>query len=221
MACTIQTEQKRKSLKATSLALLFFLTLSAAASGQKLDLLILKDSTKVYGTIIEHVPNQNVIIRLLDQTEAVYRFDQIETITSVSIKKEPKSLRHVNYWELGVNFGFPSVINISGAYMYGPFAFRLSGMYYHEFYGVQLNAGIRMRDNEKYRHVLTLLAGRSSNDFGFDGVYGGFAWNFYANGFFLEVGGTYGKYRYDQYRSYYEFDPAFQIGYSYRFVPGR
>lgn len=218
MKILIQNNRKRFILKLTGLYLILFFTVCAGASGQKLDLLILKDSTKVYGTIIEHVPNQNVIIRLLDQTEAVYRFDQIATITSVSIKKEPKSIKHVNYWELGINFGLPAVINLSGGYMYGPFAFRLSGMYYHQIYGVQLNAGLRMRDNEKYRHVLTLLAGRSTNDFGFDGVYGGIAWNFYANGFFLEAGGTYGKYRYDEHRSYFEFDPAFQIGYVYRFV---
>ena len=219
MVCISRKLHKKKNLYVICLTLTLFITFFTDASGQKLDLLILKDSTKVYGTIIEHVPNQNIIIRLLDKTEAVYRFDQIETITSVNIKKEPKSIRHLNYLEIVVNFGIPAVFNLSGTYIYGPFAFRLSGMYYHEFYGVQLNAGLRMTDNQKYRHVLTLLVGRSVNDFGYDGVYGGFAWNFYANGFFLEVGGSYGRYGNGPDRYYYEFDLAFQIGYTYRFIP--
>ena len=103
MTFTFKAKQKSKTLKVSFLSLMIFLIIGGVVPGQKLDLLILKDSTRVYGTIIEHVPNQNIIIRLLDQTEVVYRFDQIATSTSVNIKKEPKSIRHVNYWELGVN----------------------------------------------------------------------------------------------------------------------
>jgi hypothetical protein len=204
--------------KRVSFILILLLIIYGSCSGQKMDLLILKDSTKVYGTIIEHIPNQNITIRLLDQTEVVYFFSQIDRITSVSLKKEPKSLKKKNYPEIGINFGLPAGINLSAGYLFGPFVLRVSGMYYHEFYGVQLNAGIRTTDNVKFRHVLSAVIGRSVNDIDFDGLYGGFAWDFFVKGFFLEIGATYGKYFYHYDRYQYEFSLAFQVGYTYRFV---
>ncbi len=203
-----------------AMALIFSVIVSSNNSAQAVDIIYLKDGSRVLGTIIENIPDQKVVIRLMDgYSERVFTYDKIERINSISLKD-------LSYREIGVTIGAPAIINLAIGRWNGPVNFRLSGMFYGNWArGVQFNSGYLLSENPKRSHSLGIIGGifswESSEDIQFVGnvksrsewKYIGLAYNLYWGKFFLETGLTIGK------GSYRSPEVLFQIGYMHRFLP--
>ena len=203
-----------------AMALIFSFIANSNNSAQAIDIIYLKDGSRVLGTIIENIPDQKVVIRLMDgYSERVFTYDKIERINSISLKD-------LSYREIGVNIGSPAIINLAIGQWNGPVNVRLSGMFYGNWArGVQLNIGYLLSENPKRSHSLGIIGGifswESSEDIQFVGnvksrsewKYIGLAYNLYWGKFFLETGLTIGKGTYSTPQA------ILQIGYMHRFLP--
>ncbi len=205
------------------LILAFALTGSRCLAQSEVDAVILKNGSKILGTIIEQVPNKSLKIRMRDGSEFVYTFDEIEIIRKerVDYVDETMDLRHTPYSELGVNVGTPAGLNAAFGRWFGLFGLRLSGMlYYPALAGAQLNFGFKLSDNANRSHVLALIAGSSviEDSWGWYArdkywTYLGAVYELNLSGFFLQAGASVGE------GDYSNPQLMVQIGYMYRFLP--
>ena len=211
-----------------AMVLIFSFIANSNNSAQAVDIVYLKDGSRFVGTIIENIPDQKVVIRLMEgYSERVFTYDKIERIESISLKD-------LSYREIGVNIGTPALINLAIGQWNGPVNFRLSGMFYGNWaQGIQLNVGYLLSENPRRRHSLGIIGGiwlwESSEGILVvprDGVgyvgnvkshdewkYIGLAYNLHWGKFFTEIGLTTGQ------GTYQNPQLSFQIGYMHRFLP--
>jgi hypothetical protein len=204
------------------LILAFAVAGSHCAAQTEVDAVILKNGSKILGTIIEQVPNQSLKIRMRDGSVFVYTFDEIEIIRKEKVEyvDETMDLRHTPYSELGVNVGTPAGLNAAFGRWFGLFGLRLSGMVYGSaLAGMQLNFGYKLSDNSNRSHVLALIAGSShlEDSRGWyirdkSWTYLGAVYELNLGGFFLQAGASVGE------GDYSNPQLMFQIGYMYRFL---
>ena len=211
-------------------ALVFLLALvSVAASQEQVDVIYLKDGSKIYGTIIQEVPGKNVIIRTIDGRIIVLTSDRIEKITKESFKEIPQDFEKISYPEIGVTLGFPAILNGDFGYWIQSFGFRVSGMYYGtSLNGFQLNFGGKLSGNPKGNHSLGGVFGRSHLDAsGLEGtsdtrIYFGPAYDLNLSVFFLEIGFAIADVSTKEgIHTYHSTSllPILQIGLMHRFLP--
>ncbi|MCZ7558083.1 MAG: hypothetical protein M5R41_16905 [Bacteroidia bacterium] len=204
------------------LILAFALTGSRCLAQSEVDAVILKNGSKILGTIIEQVPNKSLKIRTRDGSEYVYSFDDIEIIRkeAVWVDDQITDLREAAYYELGANFGTPAGFNIAFGRWFGTLGLRLSGALYGDaLAGAQLNIGFKLSDNSNRSHVLALIAGSSrleKDDGWFTRnkywTYLGAVYELNLGGFFLQAGASVGE------GDYSNPQLMFQIGYMHRFL---
>ena len=192
---------------------------------EKMDVVHLKDSSRIYGRIMKQVPNESVTIKAISGLVEVYSMDRIEKIESMEVEPSIRDYRKSSYTELGINLGTPAGVNLALGYWFGEFGLRASGMVLGFVQGFQGNVGFKLSDNANRSHVLALIFGKSSIEdkkvylFGPDEVvyrtwsYFGLVYELNWHGFFLEAGFTAGS---GDFRSP---QVAAQLGYMYRFLP--
>lgn len=222
-----------KTTKLTSrfVALLSFSTIMLicivfkSTAQERIDVVHLKDSSRVYGRITKQVPNESVTIKTRSGLVEVYSMDRIEKTESMEVEPSIRDYRKSSYTELGINLGTPAGVNLALGYWFGEFGLRASGMVLGSIQGFQGNAGIKLSDNANRSHVLALIFGQSRLEekkvylFGPDEVvyrtwsYFGLAYELNWHGFFVEAGLTAGS------GDFSSPQVAAQIGYMYRFLP--
>lgn len=179
---------------------------------EQIDVVYLKNGSKIRGTIIEQVPNKQLTIQTRDGSEFVYTFDEIEVIRKESAEEYRLDLMHTEYPELGVNFGTPGGLNLAAGYWFGTVGLRLSGMYLGDIAGVQGNVGFKLSDNSTRSHVLAAVFGTSEVERK-NWTYIGGVYELNLSGFFLQAGATIGS------GDFTSPQLIFQIGYMHRFLP--
>jgi hypothetical protein len=208
------------------LFLAFLLFSEYCSAQQDVDVIYLKNGSKIVGTIVEQVPNKQLKIRTRDGSEFVYTFDEIDMI-----RKEPaevysyeliRDLMDTPYTELGASFGTPGGLNLMVGHWFGIVGTRLSGMYLGStLAGIQGNIGFKLSDNSNRSHALAAVFGTSRlvEDEGtfFERertwTYIGAAYNLNLGGFHLEAGLTVGD------GDFSSPQIVLQLGYMYRFLP--
>lgn len=194
--------------------IILLLFLVGVCEGQELlDVVYLKDGSKIIGTIVELLPTTSVKIRTRDGSEFVYTMDKVERIVRESPPGESiTDLRDRPYWELGVNLGTPAGFNLAIGKWLGRFGLRVSGGTLGKpVNGIQINLGYKLSDNTDRSHSLAFMGGNSQAE-ARHWTYAGVAYNLNWGGFFLEVGLTGGS------GSYTNPQAAIQIGYMYRML---
>lgn len=209
-------------------ALLVSLLLAAnAAQAEDVDVVYLKNGSRIVGVIVEMVPSENLRIRTADGSEFVYRMDEVERIAREPAPQsaDESDLRMVPYYEIGAVLGTPGAINVMAGRWFGAYGARVSGGYVESgstvFWGVQANAMKKLRDTPVSRHAVGLV-GIVHRDERMEnwilrkrGIYaGGVAYNYNWRGLFLETALTLGANT-----GYSNAQLLFQIGYMYRFLP--
>ena len=203
------------------LIVLFFIANTVAYSDDTYDIVHLKDSTIIKGTIIETIPNKSITIKSFDGIIQTIDFDQI-----VKIKKENISdinLRDSSYLELGINLGTPAGVNLAAGFWFGSVGFRVSGMQLSKMSGIQLNFSYKISDSPNFLHSIGFAGGTSEIETGeyddydeYDNLeikkwqYIGLVYNLNWGGFFLEGGLSIGE------GDFTSPQAIFQIGYMYR-----
>ncbi|MBE0643932.1 MAG: hypothetical protein IH600_07610 [Bacteroidetes bacterium] len=192
---------------------------------QQVDVVILKNGSKIVGTIVEQVPNKQVKIRTRDGSEFVYTFDEIEMIRKEDAEEYSYELirdfKYTPYTELGVSVGTPAGLNFMVGHWFGIVGTRLSGMYLGStISGIQANIGFKLSDNSNRSHVLAAVFGTShlvEDEGSFfererNWTYIGAAYNLNLSGFHLEAGLTVGDGNFSSPQI------ILQLGYMYRFL---
>ena len=91
-------------------------------------------------------------------------------------------------FNIGVNLGMPSFVNLSLGCTYGNIDCRISGMYSDEKNnGLKLNLGYKVADIDNTRHIFGIAAGRSQDSF-CDWSFMGPVYIFNDRAFYLELG---------------------------------
>ena len=174
-----------------------FLVPTDLTAQEHVDIVYLKDGSRIVGLIIEQIPNKSIRIRTEGGSEFVYTLDKIERITKEV--RGPQDLMDRSYFELGVTGGTPSGVNGIVGFWSGRIGLRVSGGHYgRELHGVQGNLSLKLVDTTRKKHTLSIVGGtmyyEEENDFGFveihDTDFLGIAYNFNWRGLFLEVGGA-------------------------------
>jgi hypothetical protein len=202
------------------LILAFVFTGNHCRAQEVVDAVILKNGSKILGTIIEQVPNKSLMIRTRDGSEFVYTFDEIEIIRKDTLESHIRDLRDVSYGELGINAGTPAGLNLAIGYWFSSLGIRASGMIFgSRMGGGQLNLGLKLSDNTNRSHVLALVAGTSYSEREeiwfrrkVTWTYVGAAYELNLGGFFLQGGLTVGE------GDFSNPQIIIQIGYMYRFL---
>jgi hypothetical protein len=199
--------------------LLSLLFATACVAQQRMDILHLKDGTKVVGTIAGQIPDKSVPIRTRNGNEASFSFDRIEKIPAEYDEDSLRDLRSRTYPELGITFGMPSILNFACGIWSGPVGLRISGMYWGRgFSGFQGNLGFKPNDTDE--PAITLLGGLVHTDDSFLGhhsyTFVGLGLEYNLHGFFLQLGVMYMQKVSGTWNSVL---PTGQIGYVYRFLP--
>ncbi|OQB37504.1 MAG: hypothetical protein BWY06_02346 [Candidatus Latescibacteria bacterium ADurb.Bin168] len=215
-------------LKAFKCMLIIVLLLGVkAAYSDDLDVVYLKNGSRIVGVVVEMVPSGNVRIRTADGSEFVYRMDEVERIARVPAPQsaQERDLRAAPYYEIGVVLGTPGAINVVAGHWFGAYGTRISGGYVESgsdmFWGVQANAMKKLRDTPVSRHAVGLVAIVHRDErmenwiLRKRGIYaGGVAYNYNWRGLFAETALTLGANT-----GYSNAQLLFQIGYMHRFLP--
>ena len=130
--------------------------------------------------------------------------------------QELADLREDSYQEIGINIGTPAALNLAFGHWFNSVGVRVSGMYFGQTNGVQLNLGLKLSDNARRRHALFIIGGISNIDLNNrvrEWTFLGLVYNLNFRGFFLEPGLTFGE------GDYSNPQVALQIGYMHRFLP--
>ena len=196
--------------------LVAFIPSISSAQGQ-VDVVYLKDGSKIVGTIVELVPERSVKVRMRDGSETVFLLEKVERITKEADPAGPKDLIHESYTDAGINLGTPAGLNIAAARWFGVAGFGISGMYFRPtLNGIQADLGFRLSDNTDSRHVVALIGGTSTAGTSASGAkiwnYAGVAYQWVTGGFLLEVGISGGS------GSFSSPQLLLQLGYVYRFL---
>ncbi|MCB2205246.1 hypothetical protein KQI65_10895 [bacterium] len=159
--------------------LLIILILAAVdcTAQQTIDVLHLKNGSRIRGQLIEMIPNDHATIRTQDGSEHVYKFDEIASIQKelageptpmfdgageFEWDRENMDIMDMPYSELGINIGTPGGLNLAYGHWFGGIGLRLSGMIYGpSLSGLQLNLGFKLSDTYRMSHVLALVGGVS------------------------------------------------------------
>ncbi len=78
--------------------------------------------------------------------------------------QEEVDLREDSYQEIGINIGTPAALNLAFGHWFNSVGVRVSGMYFGQTNGVQLNLGLKLSDNARRRHALFIIGGISNID---------------------------------------------------------
>jgi hypothetical protein len=187
----------------------FLLFAGRCLAQQEVDVVYLKNGSKILGTIIEQVPNKQLKIRMRDGSEFVYTFDEIEIIRKETPALFETTGTFLEYTELGVAIGTPAVLNIELGYWMDEVGVRLSGGIFPGA-GIQANLGFKLAENAKRSHVIAAVFGASEIDH-YEWTYAGVAYELNYHGIFLQAGLTAGR------GDYSSPQIIFQLGYVYRF----
>jgi hypothetical protein len=202
-------------MKAHALLIVFiasFLFGGSCFAQEQIDVVYLKNGSKIRGTIIEQVPNKQLTIAMRDGSEFVYTFDEIEIIRKERSKEHRFDLMHAEYLELGINFGTPAGLNLAAGYWFDEVGLRFTGMILEDLAGIQANVGFKLSENSRRSHVLAVIAGVSEIVHKEWTYYGG-VYELNLSGFFLQAGATFGR------GGFSSPQLALQIGYMHSFLP--
>ncbi len=199
-------------------AVCFVISSISAFSEEKVDVLFLKNGSKIIGSITQFIPDSTVSIQTKDGSVFVYKANEVlkieKAVNNENIKK--------NYTEFGANFGTPAVFNIVLGFHSGNSGIRLSGMYLGSAYGIQASLPIKFYESENVYHAIALALGFSHIETeetvlyykytrAREWTYFSLSYNLNLYGFFLEAGLSVGD------GGYSNPQLMFQIGYVHRF----
>ncbi|MFH1052671.1 MAG: hypothetical protein V1779_17255 [bacterium] len=216
-----------------SIAVFFIISCSVEAN-EIIDIIYLKDSTIIKGTIIEQIPNESLTIRDFKNEIHKIKFEDVLSIKTYDLADI--SLYRKNYFELGGSFGTPAGFNLNAAGWYQFLGIGISGMYLgNDRYGIQGNLKIKISDNYNRCHSISFLLYKTyrsipntqpkapyyiDEDISDMQVYC-ITYNLNYNGFWLEIGPGmnfwYTKNNNGIADNWFPFF-AFQIGYVHRFI---
>jgi hypothetical protein len=207
------------------IACFMFFSSGLFASDNYIDVIYLKDGTKIEGMIIEQVPNKSITIKKLNGELETIEMDKVQKTTKKDI--DNINFRDKSYSELGINVGTPSLINLFISHWFSSFGVGLTGLTLGIDYGAQCDLRYKLSDNSSRCHSVALIFGmfhwemeeNSSTSYGTvtkrsiaNWKYFGAAYQLNYGGFWLELnlmGGS-GDFRPPQI--------GFQIGYAHRFL---
>ncbi len=143
-------------MKTVFYLLLFILICSSSRAKEFIDVVHLKDSTKIVGNIIEQVPNVSITIRDFQEQIHVIKMEDVQLIKHYD--KADINLNQMKYYEIGGSLGTPAVLNINAVGWYKFLGIGLSGMYLgNDNYGIQANIKIKFSDNFYRYHSISFL----------------------------------------------------------------
>ncbi len=129
-----------------ALAFLFSFSVNLLAQEQ-VDVVYLKDGSKIIGIVIEQIPNQSIKIQTRDGSEYVYAFDKIEKITKESFEMDTRYYQQRSTSSLHVGFFYHNGVDLLGYtverkitnklffyYTFGVPAFAATGISYYGDY---------------------------------------------------------------------------------------
>ncbi|HPI19980.1 MAG TPA: hypothetical protein PKY56_06375 [Candidatus Kapabacteria bacterium] len=207
---------------------LFYFLLATAAcfifssintfSEEKVDVLFLKNGSKIIGSITKFIPDSTVSIQTKDGSVFVYNASEVLKIEKAANNENLKK----NYTEFGANFGTPAVFNIVLGFHSEKFGIRFSGMYLGSSYGIQASLPLKFYESKDVYHAIALALGFSHIETeetvlyykytrAREWTYFSLSYNLNLYGFFLEGGLSVGD------GSYSNPQLMFQIGYVHRF----
>ncbi len=222
-------ERVSPMLRLFSLVIAPFLIAMATgvSASSDLDVVYLKNGSRIVGTIVELVPSEKVKIRTSDGSEFVYTMGEVERITRepAPTTSDRRDIQAVAYPELGVVLGTPGAINGVAGYWFGQYGVRVSGGYVERnsdnFWGMQLNMMKKIRDTPVSRHAVGIMGMAHRTKYMDNWILrrksiygGGIAYNYNWRGLFVETGLLAGANT-----GYSAVQLLFQIGYMYRFLP--
>jgi hypothetical protein len=196
----------------------FILKPNTAFSDDEVDVLYLKNGSKILGSITQFIPDSIVSIKTKDGSLFVYSTDEILKMEKDASIDESKK----NYTEFGANIGTPAVFNLVLGFHSEKTGVRFSGMYLGDNYGIQASLPIKFYETKNVYHAIALALGFShletEENSGFysytrtrEWVYFSLNYNLNLYGFFLEAGLSVGD------GAYSNPQLMFQIGYVHRF----
>lgn len=200
------------------LAVCFIFSSNNAISEEKVDVLFLKNGSKIIGSITQLIPDSTVSIQTKDGSVFIYKTNEVLKIEKAS---EIENLKE-NYTEFGANFGTPAVFNVVLGFHSGKSGIRFSGMYLGSAYGIQASMPIKFYESEDVYHAIALALGFSHIETEETLLYYKYTktreWKYFSlsynlnlYGFFLEAGLSVGD------GGYSNPQLMFQIGYVHRF----
>lgn len=184
-----------------------------------IDLILLKDKSKIIGDISEYIPAKHLRILTSEKGLLTIEIVQIENISSID--RPLAKGEQLKYLEFGATLGYPSAVNLNLSYWFSNFGIGLSGLYIYLADGIQINTSYCIENNLIFRHGFTIFAGISNirkDKFGstqlqnFHWEYYGLAYEFNYNGFYSELGISMGS------GNYKNPNFIFQFGYIHRFL---
>ena len=215
-----------------------WLACGTALAHEPIDVVHLKNGSRIRGVVIEQVMCESIRLRTADGSEFVFAVDQVERIATASVRhSDLPDWKQTSYPELGLAVGTPAALNWQAGLWRGPNGIRVSGSYWpgketsEKLWGLQLNLMRKLSDTPRSRHVLGMVASAShTTDVDVKDADGaqaleprvtkkesraavGLAYNYNWRGLFLELGLTVGSRGDDG-----PVRPIVQIGYMHRFA---
>lgn len=173
----------------------------------------MRDGKHYEGTRVEETGTEIIIIKSNQEKVVLPKKDVVQVTYQDYVPK-----RTDQYFTLGVTIGTPSVINMNLGHMWSTFGVQLSGSYFGNTYGGQLNLGWKIGDSRNFLHFLFIGGGVSQITYKDNGTdvshrwrYGIIGYNLNWYGLFAEIGIALGS------GDYTNPQPAAQLGYVYRF----
>lgn len=162
------------------------------------------DGSRLYALKIDS-SNSNLlyIIYDLDSSKSSVDVRHIKSISKIKYLKSYEKVLPEAMWETGTGIGLPAILNYSIGRSMNPFLVHLSGMYYVDAYGVQIDLGIILNMTKKYYHAISAIvgttwfgdnpppitAGSRANYTKIE--YYGLAYTFNFSGFYVQIGPAY------------------------------
>jgi hypothetical protein len=200
-------------------------TFNLDASGF-IDIVYLKDGSKIEGEILENVHDKYLVIRTRNGENKTVLMENVLKINKRN--KNNVTLKNESYSELGLNFGTPAGINLFLSHWVTSFGLGVSGMALgNDTYGIQFELRYKLFENFSRYHDFAFIFGTNQVNFGHYfpelvksknypklyqwGFYGlAYQLNFY--GIWLEAGATFGT------GNVVSPQIDFQLGYTHRFL---
>jgi len=145
-----------------------WLACGTALAHEPIDVVHLKNGSRIRGVVIEQVMCESIRLRTADGSEFVFAVDQVERIATASVRhSDLPDWKQTSYPELGLAVGTPAALNWQAGLWRGPNGIRVSGSYWpgketsEKMWGVQLNLIRKLYDTPRSRHTIALLVASS------------------------------------------------------------